>query len=268
MLNTTKILLYISIIAIFSSVLLFLAKLSNQKQVVQKEPTPKPTPIESPQTKISDIPHEFSTIVGIVRPSGLTYDQKTRMKLYSEHIVEFEPTVVLGTKYSFAYLGSGVTKDDLPRYTFGEGKCVVVEGAVDPESFDGSGIYNGEASLGGLVIQEFTAAPVDLDMCKKVISNVQTPPNANMIKVSGRIKRISRPSPDIAYDYMIESSTTIPGVFDMSGMGSELPRVVVMPKNFDIYKQMETTLGEEVSVSGYLQWGYAESQFFTIEEFY
>ncbi len=214
----------------------------------------------------TDLPTSF---IGILRPSGLLQDQKQMMHLSpGEQIVVTQPFNINGNTYNFAYLGAMIANSKYPSDAYSNGKCVWVQGIIDPLSVNDTQTYYEQSTLGGVVLPEATIQPEDFEKCRDAISTVVKPMQDGLesLEISGVIRSLDRPAPDIAYDYLIESTSAISGVLDMSGLSNEKTSVVVVPANFDIYKIIEETLGKPVRVKGYLQWGYAESQSFTVEE--
>lgn len=212
-----------------------------------------------------------TNFTGILRFSGFTLEQKAELQLQdANYILEVAPFSIDDMNFNVLVLEGHSIKDNQPVTSL-EGKCVSANGAIDPASSNGN--YNG-AYLYGLLLRDATLDLAPLESCRNVIYTSQKPSGPNIkedefksVEIKGVIKRINRPSPDIGYDYVIDSKEPIPGAMNASGLGEPLNSAVVFPANFDVYSQLEQTIGTQVHVKGYFQWGYAESQFFTIEEF-
>lgn len=232
-----------------------------------KQPQQKPQKVpEQPAVKL--YPTNQTKFVGVLRRVDMLQDQAVRMQLDQPvYIVDTEQFTLEGRPIAnHLYLKQVQVPLDLAMELF-EGKCVEVDGTLDPLSMQMDGMYYGESVLGGFVLVHPTIAPVDIQKCMQAFSNTFKPDVYETIELEGVISRINRPSADINYDYIIETTSRIPGAQDMSGTGRQITSSVVMPTNFEIYKDIEEKLGTPVKVKGYLQWGYAESQFFTIEDF-
>ncbi len=225
------------------------------------------TPQKPNEPKPQDFPTLPTGFTGILRRVDMLPDQAQRMKLEPPvYIVDIEDVTFNSLpKVTHLYLKQTLS----PSTSFleeSEGKCVEVNGSLDPLSMKSDGMYFGEALLGGFVLARPTIARIDRTKCIKVISSGTYSNEYKTIELEGIISRINRPSADIAYDYVINTVEPIPDAADMSGMERPITSIVVMPSNFETYKLIEESLGNTIKVRGYLQWGYAESQFFTIEE--
>lgn len=212
-----------------------------------------------------------TNFTGILRFSGFTSEQKAELQLQdANYILEVAPFRIDEKNFHVLVIeGYNITNNQ--TITSLEGKCVSANGAIDPASSNGN--YNG-AYLYGLLLRDATLDLAPLESCRNVIYTSQKPSGPNIkeddfksVEIKGVIKRINRPSPDIGYDYVIDSQEPIPGAMNASGLGEPVNSAVVNPANFDVYSKLEQTIGTQVHVKGYFQWGYAESQFFTIEEF-
>lgn len=226
-------------------------------------------PRESSQP-VQVIPDKFpSKFTGILRKVDIQEDQRARMQFDSDvYIVDIAPqSLASGQSTEFLYLNDIIWPLDIDPNDM-VGMCVTVNGTLDPLSLDGDGLYYGEALLGGLVLQHPTIGNVAYSECKNIINAPMQPDGGiTSTELTGVVTHINRPSADIPYDYVITTTAPIPGAMDMSGMERPITSVVVTPASTQVYEQLEATIGEQIKVKGYLQWGYAESQFFTVEEF-
>lgn len=130
--------------------------------------------------------------------------------------------------------------------------------------------YYGNIQL--ISISDFVVSPDDncyIDYPSVSNVNMEKP----LIDVEAVIKNNPRVAYDISYDYSIEIPYTKAkeiGYSDSSGReDKDMPQTIslpVVPSNSDILKLVETAQqhGQEVKLSGNLQWGYAESMYFYI----
>lgn len=86
-------------------------------------------------------------------------------------------------------------------------------------------------------------------------------PTGELKTYTGKFVRIERPGYDIAYDYVLEFDEPQEGIPSPKGdeEGFVTSGVVAVPDSHSIWKKIEDTFGEEVKVTGYFTWGYAET---------
>jgi len=79
-------------------------------------------------------------------------------------------------------------------------------------------------------------------------------------QITGVVERISRPAPDITYDYALKlSNPYIDEIED--GMGNTQHTKIILFDEEDIFKdRLESCLSQKTTVSGSIEWGYAESR--------
>jgi len=198
---------------------------------------------------------EKDYVFGIIQTTGLSEDERDRYSLnYSQ--------------YQLTNLGENQLLDEEVERFFIEsesariqdfwGNCVKVTGKIvdDPIGEMVKVGYGNETPV--ITIEEISIA--EEDSCKRnyrEISDIEkyTKP------VTGKLVKSIRPAYDIAYDYTLKLNAENP---DFAG-GNVLPatQIYVMPTSTieDVFLNM---LDKNVSVEGYLEWGYAESRVFII----
>jgi len=207
---------------------------------------PAITIMPSPPTRIG------SSVSGLVYTTGITPEEKER----------------LGLRYSAYQL---LTDDD--RSFFLEyknesvlanlvGSCVRIEGTISP-----SGTFAPRDGYGRRLYipsRMTRLAPKD---CGSIPSVALTPaaPEKTM-NVSGTILRMTRPAPDIAYDYGMQLDTPYTDNENASGLPQRLLVLVIVPQNEDVRRVLQSKIGSPVTAVGYMAWGYAESRHFIILE--
>lgn len=271
--KTTSILILVISVCILALAVLFYTNQMPKDRGVPLGPTPDTFPArpQQPSPESDESPTEYpidqSKFIGVLREVDMLQDQAQRMQLQLPAYVVTTEAFTLASRPTARHLYLKQTQ--VPADTSMEelaGKCVEVAGTLDPLSMEQDGMYNGEALLGGFILVTPTISSVDMQNCDSVISKATRPVEYETLELEGVVSRINRPAADIAYDYVITTTVPIPGASDMSGTGRPINSLVVMPSDFETYRSVEESLGEDVKVRGYLQWGYAESQFFTVEE--
>jgi hypothetical protein len=265
-------LIAIFLLAVLISLFAFVYN-SQQKEVVVPpiDAAPLIPESETPQKYETTLDISQTDFTGILRFSGITQEQKDELQLVdSKYILEIGGYAINGVHANSLVL-EGTAVEEGTDISSLEGKCVSAKGTVSPESAEAD--YNG-FTYDRVMLRDVVLSVTPLEACRNVIYPIQKPSGPNVgendfksVEIKGVIRRINRPAPDIAYDYVIDSTESIPGAMNMSGLDEPIKFSVVMPSDFDVYSKLEQTIGTQVHVRGYFQWGYAESQFFTIEEF-
>jgi hypothetical protein len=104
-----------------------------------------------------------------------------------------------------------------------------------------------------------------MDDAYQPIVSIDQEPQPDLLIVRGVIQTAERPAPDIAYDYQIELISPIYDPLNASYPDLPISSLVIIPKTEIQERELVKNLGNEVTVSGYLSWGYAESRPLVLE---
>lgn len=79
------------------------------------------------------------------------------------------------------------------------------------------------------------------------------------ITLTGTLKSMERPSPEINYDYQLELDT--PYFDELNAQGPRnITSIVVVPENESIRQRLASNIGNAVSIEGVIEWGLAETR--------
>ncbi len=218
---------------------------STETQIKEKKAT---TELFAPEDSLYSTEGNQVMVAGYIQHSGLETIQN---KAYDE----FNAFQLISPKKAFFLL----TDESLEKYW---GKCVLVKGRF-PDGWSLETREHNETftfDRSALVVDEIS---VRENICEQISwtnkYHLQQPDTV----VRGVLARSSRPSPDIAYDYIIKLDEPVNLLYDDSMTTSEIPVIANMH-----YKKLEEALrsGKKLQFRGSVAYGYAESMVFHLLE--
>lgn len=217
--------------------------------------------IRTPSNQQLMIPNQADKmeVIGVIRTSGLSEEEKQKFELKS---VEYQITdfgdyqkappkdQVIGY-----YLLSDIVNDELL------GKCVRVVGIV-PQEWKNK---NKSDPYFHLVLNITNIDRVENSTCNPY---PQTPPVADntqeKLLLQGTVVHGKRPAPDIGYDYQLILSEPFIDKSSSTGFPRKVSSVDITPSTNSIWNELEDNINKEITVEGYMVWGYAESRYLNV----
>lgn len=98
----------------------------------------------------------------------------------------------------------------------------------------------------------------------KYYSQKGDPINAEYLTLSGTLKRLERPSPDVDYDYTLTLDEPYLDTNNAAGLNMYVKNIVIMPGSNSLWLDVENNIGKHVKIVGYFSWGFAESKYFRV----
>jgi len=81
---------------------------------------------------------------------------------------------------------------------------------------------------------------------------------------TGTIIRMVRPSPDITYDYILKLDKPYRDDNNASGMTLNVDQLVLLPGGAKVWETLENNIDKKVTLTGWFEWGYAETKHFVV----
>lgn len=200
-----------------------------------------------------------TVVTGVLRTSGLSEEEKQQFALTTAayQITDFgdyQKTSQQGQTMGYYLLSTTITDELL-------GKCVRVAGMIPLEwkSKNKSDSYN------RLALNIANIEKIDNASCNPYS---QTPPTIDntqeKLVLRGTIVHGKRPAPDIGYDYQLKLVEPFIDKFSSVGATQEVSEVYIAPTTNSLWTELENNIDKEVTVEGYMAWGYAESRYLEI----
>jgi len=98
------------------------------------------------------------------------------------------------------------------------------------------------------------------------VSQTASVPARETLTFSGTIEPMTRPAPDINYDYALRLDQPFLNKLSAYGEDTLETTMVLMGDTPDLQNQIVSNVGNHVSVTATLEWGYAESQYLKVLE--
>lgn len=213
----------------------------------------------SSQQPPTNIQTNQTVVTGVIRTSGLSDEEKQK---YGLTAVNFQVTDF--GDYQKAYQDGQIMGYFLISNSIGDellGKCVRVTGSIPEEwkNKNKADVYN-RSTLNVTNMEKVSntnCAPYT--QTQPVIDNTQ-----EKLVLRGTVAHSKRPAPDIGYDYQIRLSEPFVDKYSSAGSPQKVSLVDVTPTTNDLWNELENNIDKEVTVEGYMVWGYAESRFLQI----
>jgi len=220
--------------------------LNSKKKISSQQP---PISIQANQT----------VITGVVRTTGLSYGEKQKFGLtaanyqitdFVNYQKNYKENQIMGY-----FLLSNNTNDNLL------GKCVRVTGII-PENWKNknkANIYNRS------ILNVDNMKKIDNSNCNPygqahfTIDNTQ-----EKLTLRGSVDHSKRPSPDIGYDYQLKLSEPFVDKFSSADSPQKVSLIDVTPNTNNLWTKLENNINKNITVEGYMVWGYAESRYLQI----
>lgn len=219
-------------------------------------------------------------MIGVLRTSGVTSEIADKWNLYVPVVI---PTYQIrelkqekinfnGIDFYGAFLEDYAGTEKRYQLNIGRyiGKCVEVKAVMHlvTKSFvNETYTVNGEYTYRNLYLSPISIKQLDYNKCDPYPSSFISDLEKTGAKIqifSGTLQRQDRPAPDIGYDYSLSLETPFVDELSASGLPREASSITVEPSNNEIWKFVEQNIGRNVSLEGYMTWGYSESRYLLI----
>lgn len=220
----------------------------NTKNKSSSSQQPK-TPNQTDETKV----------IGVLRASGLSDEEKLKFGLttanfqvtdFGDYQKAYQEGQIMGY-----YLKSDTKYDELL------GKCVQVAGVI-PEEWKNKNIRD---SYHRLALSVTTIEKIDNSTCNPYSQTPLAPNNTQeKLVLRGTVVHVKRPAPDIGYDYQLELEIPFVDKFSSAGSPQTVSLVDITPGTNDLWNEIEMNINKEITVEGYMVWGYAESRYLQV----
>ena len=192
------------------------------------------------------------SVIGIVRSNGLSIVDKDELGLPTS---DFQIIDSINNKSFFLVASEDLTLEKAI------GKCVMVSGSYMPGW--GQGTLQNSYARSALVADTFTIT--DLRSCEDPsYQPMPVPEEAAIIELTGIVQRIARPSPEVSYDYVLDLTFEYIDEFSASGIPTKLDSIAIVPVDFNSYIGIESAVDTETTMTGYMEYGLAESKHFKV----
>lgn len=247
--NWSKILLFAVLGLVVLSGLIFIGiqigkRQTPNQQSVTVQPTIAPSRIDQ------------TTIIGVIRTSGLSVEEKQKLGLSG---VSYQLTDFNKNNKQDLYGYYLISSDKIIETLLG--KCVQMIG-TEPTEWKNKN--KGDAYLRTAFILN-NISPVDNSKCSPYsVTSTENVTGAEKLTLRGIVSNSNRPAPDINYDYQVKLSKPFLDKDSSSGSPQQVSRVDAIPDTNDVWTQLTNNINREVEIQGYIEWGYSESKYFRI----
>lgn len=204
--------------------------------------------------------------VGVLRTSGLNEEEKKKLGLKSSQfqITDFDLSKMDAYSPELIH-GYYLESSNIPEKLLG--KCVRVVGNIKPgweKTMEKSFIFNQQWSYQRIALIPNQIKEINYESCKPYaetsIDDKQTLSNLEKTPLHGIVQHITRPAPDIYYDYDLQLNKPFMLKENATGQPQAVNKIDIIPGNNSIWTEIEKNINKEVSLEGYLKWGYSESR--------
>jgi hypothetical protein len=265
--NKNKLLLFLLIIVLFFGIVtVFLIKPipSNNKEEIS-EVFKNNSSIENNTDKTNDSKEKPSMlkITGIVRVAGLSSDENTNLGLFSYpyQITDLNKPI----KYANDTFDGFYVNDTLHIKNL-IGKCIEasITTLANEDAFTTKErTVHGSYTYNRLVGDIDSVKQIDFSECTHYNTVKEKPANPEST-YKGTIVRFIRPASDIDYDYQIKLENPIMDNSNASGLTQTVSAYIITPGNTSTWEKIENNIDKEVTLKGFINWGYAESTFINV----
>ena len=169
--------------------------------------------------------------------------------------LQLEPPVYqLSAAESYFFSGP----DSLREYT---GSCVGVRGVIKEGWEKWPGELNGQYTYGRVALDVSQIELLNLSACPEVEGEATAlAPNGKAAVYSGRVKRMERPAPDIAYDYALVLEEPYQDMNHPVEPGKWVKELPLVTYKAEMMNQLEATLASNavLKLKAFREQGYAE----------
>lgn len=211
------------------------------------------------QQSIAPTKANETVVTGVFRTSGLSEEEKQKFGLttvnyqitdFGDYQKVYQEEQVMGY-----YLLSNNVSDELL------GKCIRVAGSI-PEEWKNK---NKADAYDRLALNVTNVDKIDNSNCNPY---AQTQPNIDntqeKLVLRGEVVRAKRPAPDIGYDYQLKLTEPFIDKFSSAGSPQKVSLIDISSTTNNLWNELENNINKEISVEGYMAWGYAESRYLQI----
>jgi hypothetical protein len=221
-------------------------------------------------TKTTNLQPNQINLIGMIWTSGLVDSELEVLDLNSEY--QLTKSLVLDgwlEKITGMFL---VVNNNLDLQSY-LGKCVMVNGKIKNGwediisknyKINGKWTYNRSA----LIVDSIKVK--DLDLCignyDRTIKDKNVQEGLEYKTAKGTLGFTKRTAPDISYDLEIILDEPFIDELNASGNPVLTKRLDISSGSDEIYKQIISNIGKNAEASGYMEWGYAESRFLSVDK--
>lgn len=212
---------------------------------------------------------EKYSLTGIVYTSGLTYEERGILGAFSDFQLEKTPLSEGWPEGKIFGVYLEPNEMNFQKYL---GQCIFLEGNIkkgwedlDDKNFEINGKWTYNRSV--IIVDKTELRNIrdcldDFDhtiTSKEIIKTLEEKTLKGILRFTD-----SRPAPDISYD--LEIKLNEPFIDEQSASGKPYLVTIqdVSALTDEIHIQMLESIGKEVEIEGYMEWGFAESRFFRI----
>lgn len=190
---------------------------------------------------------DLSEITGLLKTSGLQPDEAQALGLKSGNYQLISQT---------AYFLEG--HDSLKAYL---GQCLTVSGSVAPEWKDNPAQIGEQTTYNRSLFVIDEVHPQLFSYCHFSDTTLRQP-QGREVTYSGKVERMQRPAPDIAYDYQLRLLKPYRDVNHPVQPGKLVQALPLVTADFSVLSALETALNQDspLQIRGVQHQGYAESQ--------
>lgn len=206
-----------------------------------------PTPVQQKGRNVE--------VVGIVRSAGLNQEEINQDNLQG---IKYQVTdfPVNGNDQVTGYFLTGKETEAV-----GLGKCVQITGIV----LDKWKEVKIKEAYSREPVEVASATEVGYENCSffPVVSsyNSEFLKGSKTVTYGGTIERMTRPAPDIGYDYVLNLIKPILETNGAAGIPQKLESIVIVPGTNKSWLDLESNIHKKITVKGYWLWGFAESRY-------
>lgn len=208
-------------------------------------------------------PNEVA-VTGVIRTGGLSEEEKQKLELSS---IQFQITDFVQNGQQSDIYGYYL-KSDNKEIEGLLGKCVKISGVIPNEwrNKDIGGMDNIPYTYSRVVLVPNKVERVDFLNCSPYSYRlpVDITDNQQKLSIRGVVSYGVRPAPDISYDYQLKPSEPFFDELDSQGRPSSVRFIDIIPGINSAWIELENNIGKEVTVEGYMVWGYSESRYLEI----
>ena len=197
-------------------------------------------------------------ITGVIRTSGLIAEERQKFGLNS---VEFQITD-FGENREETVPGYFLLTNELDDDWLG--KCARITGNVPKQWQKKDKSYPYQR----MPFKVNKIRRVDYTECNPYPPFQKSEYSGKKLKLKGKVVRARRPAPDIGYDYRLILLLPITDEFSSSGSPSNVSLVDIVPTGNDQWLTLEKYINKEITIEGFMVWGYAETRHFEISSIF
>lgn len=193
-------------------------------------------------------------ITGVLRTDGLGQEERQNWSLTEARyqITDFTNNQEADL-YGYYLIGHRVEEELL-------GKCVRISGHL-PQEWEKRN--KADTYLRSALIME-KIERLNFSDCNPYPALPPIEGTLEELTLEGTVIHSPRPAPDINYDYQLKLTQPFTDKYSATGAPQPTDLVDINPTTNEVWRILEENLDREISLQGYMVWGYAESRFLEV----